>query len=398
MMDSVVSEAPLSRRDLLKAGSVSAALLAMLANPRFVFPAEAGGEELVPFLNMPQSRPGILDWETLDSWLTPADQVFAVSHYNIPEVAADRFRLEITGLVREPRSLSLDEVKALPADDQLMTLECAGNGASKGFMGAVYNSKWTGTRLLPLLEACGIRDEAIEVAFIGYDEQEETLRKGTKRELTFRVPFGRSLSLADVREINPLLAWERNGEPLAQANGAPLRLIVPGWYGVANVKWLRRIELRDTRYMGRFMARDYVTVRGERRGEDVVFTESSVGKMNLKSMVARVTRGPTVAGKIPCKAYGAVWGDGSPIDRVEVQVDGGAWQPARLDAEPRSQFSWTFFSIDLGSLPPGNHTIVSRGIDQQGRIQPTETDDEIALKKTYWEAYAQWPREIELSV
>ena len=387
----------MTRREWLQAGSASAALLAMLANPRFVFPAEEAAEELVPFLDMPQSRPGILDWETLDSWLTPQDQVFTVSHYGTPEVASDQYRLEVSGLVEQSKLLTLADVQALPRSDQLMTLECAGNGSSKGFMGAVFNSRWTGTRLLPLLESCGIKDDAIEVAFIGYDEQEETLRKDSKRELTFRVPFGRSLSLADVRRIDPLLAYERNGEPLAVGNGAPLRLIVPGWYGIANVKWLRRIQLRNTRYMGRYMARDYVTVRGERNGDDVVFTETSVGKLNLKSIIARVTRGPLQNGQVPCKAYGAVWGDGTEITRVEVQVDGGEWRPAKLDAEPQSQFSWTFFSIDLGGLPPGKHTLVSRGVDARGRSQPAATDDEIALKKTYWEAYAQWPREIELA-
>jgi hypothetical protein len=79
-----------------------------------------------------------------------------------------------------------------------------------------------------------------------------------------------------------------------------------------------------------------------------------------------------------------------------VKVDDGPWQPAKLDAEPKSQFCWRFFSIDLGSLPPGKHKVVSRGIDANGRIQPAAEDDEIALKRTYWEAYAQWPRDIEL--
>lgn len=392
-----MADCSLTRRELLKSASASTALLAMFANPRFVFPAESGQEELVPFLGMPQTRPGILDWETLDAWLTPADQVFAVSHYGVPKVASTAYQLDVVGLVERPRSLSLSEVQALPKSDQLMTLECSGNGSSKGFIGAVYNSNWTGTRLVPLLEQCGIKDDAIEVAFIGYDEQEETLRKGTRRELTFKVPFGRSLSLADVRAIDPLLAYQRNGDPLTTENGAPLRLIVPGWYGIANVKWLRRIELRSTRYMGRYMARDYVTVRGERNGDSVNYVETSVGKMNLKSIIARITRQPTVDGKIACKAYGAVWGDGTDIAKVEVQVDGGEWRAAKLDAEPRSQFSWTFFSIDLGALAPGKHTVVSRGVDANGRIQPAEDDDEIALKKTYWEAYAQWPREIELT-
>jgi DMSO/TMAO reductase YedYZ molybdopterin-dependent catalytic subunit len=143
---------------------------------------------------------------------------------------------------------------------------------------------------------------------------EETLRPGTTRELKIEVPFGRSLSLDDALRLPLLLAYERNGEPFERRNGAPLRLIVPGWYGIANVKWLRRIEVRNRRYMGRYMGRDYVTVRGERHGNEVVFVESSVTRMNLKSVVARVTRRPTKDGKVSLKAYGAVWGDGTPLE------------------------------------------------------------------------------------
>ncbi len=201
----------------------------------------------------------------------------------------------------------------------------------------------------------------------------------------------------DALKLNAILAYERNGQPLEKRNGAPLRLIIPGWYGVANVKWLKRIEVRDSRYMGRFMGRDYVTVRGERKDGEVVFVETSVSRMNLKSIVARVTRLSSKTGKgIPVKAYGAAWDDGTGIKGVEVQVDGGKWQPTTLDEKPRSQYSWVFFSIDLGRLSPGKHTIVSRAIDVNGNVQPSAEDDEITLKKTYWEAYQQWPREIEL--
>jgi len=386
---------PLATRRQVLQTSV-AGIAAVLASPRFVFPDQDDEEELVPFLNMPRTGPNRLDWETLDEWITPQDQVFSVQHYGIPELKTEAFKLEITGLVQRPKALTLDDLRRLPKKDQLMTLECSGNGTGKGFMNAIYNSKWTGTPLVPLLEACGIGENAKEIVFIGVDRQEETLRKDTERELKVEVPFGRSMSIEDVMAKQPLLAYLRNDEPLELRNGAPLRLIVPGWYGIANVKWLTRIEVRDTRYMGRYMARDYVTVRGEKRGGEVVFVETSVNKMNVKSIVARVTRRETADGLVPTKAYGAVWSDGTDIAKVEVKVDGGDWMPATLDAEPRAQFCWTFFSIDLGRLKPGQHTVVSRAIDVNGRVQPSEEDDEIALKKTYWEAYQQWPREIEL--
>jgi len=383
----------LSRRDVLKGGSAAVAwLMASMGSPEFVFPDQQEEEELVPFLNMPQAKPNMLDWETLDSWITPQDQVFSVSHYGEPEVDKANFALEVAGLVDKPVTLSMDDIRSRPKKDQLMTLECSGNGAGKGFMGAVYNSKWTGTPLAPLLTECGLKPEAQEVAFFGVDRKQEDIRKNVSVE----VPFGRSLSVEDALNPLALLAYERNGEPLEDRNGAPLRLIVPGLYGIANVKWLTRIEVRDRRYMGRFMARDYVTIRGERRDAEVTFVETSVLRMNLKSIVARVTRQATQGGQVPAKAYGAVWGDGTPIAKVEVKLDDGTWQKAKLDEQPQSKYCWRFFSIDLGALSPGKHTLVSRAIDANGRTQPAAEDDEIALKKTYWEAYQQWPREIEI--
>jgi DMSO/TMAO reductase YedYZ molybdopterin-dependent catalytic subunit len=228
--------------------------------------------------------------------------------------------------------------------------------------------------------------------FFGHDRKEETVRT-----VKVEVPFGRSMSVEDALGALPMLAYARNGQPLEGRNGAPLRLIMPGWYGIANVKWLRRIEVRNRRYMGRFMGRDYVTLRGERKDGEVVFVETSVARMNLKSIIAKVTRRQTRDGAVPARAYGAVWSDGTDVAKVEVKLDDGPWKPARLDAEPRSKYSWTFFSIELGALQPGKHVVVSRAGDVNGRIQPTAQDDEIALKKTYWEAYQQVPREFELA-
>ena len=384
-----------SRRTAIKTG-ITAAGAAAISLPSRAFPAESADEELTPFLDMPRTGPNRLDWETLDSWLTPQDQVFNVQHYGMPEIDEKNFKLEIDGLVKKPVVFTPAQLRDLPSKEQYMTLECSGNGASKGFINAIYNSKWTGTPLRPILEQCGIDPKAKEIVFIGADTKEETLRAKTRRELKIEVPFGRSMSMEDAMGQDLLLAYERNGKPIAHRNGAPIRLIVPGWYGIANVKWLTRIEVRDRRYMGRYMGRDYVTVRGERRGSEIMHVETSVGRMNLKSIIARITRRPTANGRVPLKAYGAAWGDGTEIQQVEVRVDDGKWLPAKLDAEPHKKFCWRFFSIDLGSVEPGKHTAVSRAIDVNDRVQPAAEDDEIALKKTYWEAYQQWPREIEV--
>ncbi len=388
----------MTRRQAIKTSAAATVMgWATSSFPAFVQANSDADEELVPFLNMPRSRPNSLDWETLDEWLTPIDQVFNVQHYGMPEFDATQYGLDITGLIDHPRTMTLEEIKSLPQKTIQATFECSGNGSSKGFMNAVYNSEWVGADLAELLKSCEIQTGAIETAFIGYDRKEETLRKGTRRELTVEVPFGRSLSMDDALGLGAILAYQRNGEPLEHRIGAPVRLIVPGWYGIANVKWLRRIEVRDRRYMGRYMGRDYVTVRGERHGSVIEFIETSVTRMHTKSIVARVTRKPTADGKIPLKAYGAVWSDGTPIDSVEVKVDDGSWQKATLAKTPWSKFSWIFFEIDLGAVSPGPHVVVSRGIDANGDAQPSADDDEIALKRTYWEAYQQWPREIEVS-
>ena len=233
-----------------------------------------------------------------------------------------------------------------------MTLECSGNGASKGFMGAVFNGKWSGTPLASILKACVLKPEATEIVFFGVDRKAETIRK-----VTVETPFARSLSVEHAMNPLALLAYEREGKPLELRNGAPLRLIYPGLYGIANVKWLHRIEVRNQRFMGRFMGRDYVTLRGEKKNGEVVFVETSVLRMNLKSMIAPVTRGDTKDGLIATKAYGAVWSDGTDIKTVEVKVDDDPWRTASLDKEPRSKYCWTFFSIDLGGLKPGKHRL-----------------------------------------
>src|SRR6266436_1706675 len=330
-----------TRREILKAG-LGGIGLCMTGLPfrALAFPPPQPDEEPVPFLGMPRTGDKSLDWETLTDWLTPQDQAFNVQHYGIPEFEAKDFKLEITGQVAKPMTFTMDDVKTLPSMDQLMTLECSGNGSSKGFMNAVYNSRWTGTPLAPLLKKCKIDSKAKEIVFYGMDRKKETLRPGTNRELTVEVPFGRSISIDDATKLPLLLAFERNGEPLEKRNGAPLRLIVPGWYGIANVKWLTRIEVRDRRYMGRFMGRDYVTVRGERRGKEIVYVETSVARMNLKSIVARVTRRPTQSGAIPLKAYCVAWNDGTEIEKVEIRVDGGKWRTAVPDAKPQSKYCW----------------------------------------------------------
>jgi DMSO/TMAO reductase YedYZ molybdopterin-dependent catalytic subunit len=341
---------------------------------------------LIPFLDV-QPAGKMLSWEQLASWITPNGLVFSVSHYGTPVVDANKWQLEISGLIRRPVTLSLAELKARKRKSVTATLECSGNSSNPGFMGAIGNVKWTGTPLAPLLKECGLLDRAIEIVFFGADEKVETIR-----DKEYLQNFARSLSRTDALRDDIILAYEMNGEPLEQGHGAPLRLIVPGWFGIAWVKWLTRIEALDRRYMSKYMAREYVTIRGEERNGRSIWRETSVGPMDVKSIIARAVR--LKDGTI--RLRGAAWTDGTPLRRVELKIDEGGWLGVRLDEKNRSKYSWTFWNYDWRNPAPGDHTVVSRALDAEGRSQPAADDPEIKLKRTYWEANQQWPRKIRI--
>ena len=178
----------------------------------------------------------------------------------------------------------------------------------------------------------------------------------------------------------------RQGLPQAEF---PLRLIAPGWYGVANVKWLQKIEVRSRRLMNRFMARDYVTLRKETIDGEEVWSESSVGRSLLKSAPARVVHSDGAY-----RIEGAAWG--KPIAKVEVQIDDGSWQEATLSTENVRRFSWRFWSLDWANAEPGEYSITARAIDSEGNIQPAADDPLLTNKITYWESNGQITRRVEI--
>jgi DMSO/TMAO reductase YedYZ molybdopterin-dependent catalytic subunit len=349
------------------------------------YPLFAQSEQVLRFADTKPFVPEkpLLIWEELTSWLTPSNQLFHVAHYGRPEVDPAQWRLELGGLFTKPRSFTLKDLQALPRREIVTTLECSGNPPAGGMIG---NCRWAGTPLVPLLKAAGIPREAIEVVFFGADSAVEKIRGGE-----YPQQFARSLSIEDALNSNALLAYELNGAPLDRNHGAPLRLVTPGLYGVAWVKWLSRIELHDRRFLGRFMGRDYVTIRGEKRGDQIIWRETSVLRMNLKSVVARAVRRPD--GSI--LVTGAAWSDGVPIRRVEIRIDDGPWQTTQLSSEgARDPFTWRFWSYVWRGAPPGEHVLVSRAIDAKGRIQPAPDDPFISLKRTYWEANQQAARKL----
>jgi DMSO/TMAO reductase YedYZ molybdopterin-dependent catalytic subunit len=378
-----------SRRELLLGGSAGLLLLqaSWLVH---AFPSRPG-EQVVPWLDQPGANPsgGVVEnlqaWENLSSFITPNDQFFRVSHYDKPVIEEKKWNLEITGMVRKPMALPLADVKARQRQEVIYTIECGGNHGFPWFTSGIGTAKWGGTPLAPLLKQAGVMDRGTEVVFWGADSGTEVIR-----DMKLPQHFARSMSLPDAMNSNNLLCYQMNGAPLPQPHGAPVRLIAPGWYGIANVKWLHRIEVRDSRFMGRFMARDYVTIREEQRNGNVEAVETSVGRALLKSAPARVTRKDG-----QYRIVGAAWG--GPIARVEVQVDGGPWRPATIDRSEQGKFAWSFWSIDWPNVAPGEHTVTSRAIDIHGTVQPGMDDPRITTKKTYWESNGQVSRRIQVA-
>ncbi len=377
---------PIPRRQVLIQGGAAAAGLAVL--PTDIFRGWLAGfdqEAVIPWVQRPHpgltERMNILNWEELDSWITPVSQMFRVGHYGLPVIAESDWNLDIGGLVDQPRTFSLADLRARPRQEVVFTLECSGNRGRPSFIGGVHNARWSGTRLADVLAEAGVQEDGIEVVFFGADEGEEEIRGNTVTQ-----NFARSLSLEDAMNPDIILAYEVNGEPLPTEHGFPLRVIAPGWYGIANVKWLTRIELRDRRFMGKFMARDYVTLRAEERDGETVWTETSVGRVNINSVPAKVTRngdGYTI--------HGAAWG--ADIASVEVRVDEGPWQAATLGEGRGDPYTWTFWRMDWDAAP-GRHAIVSRAIDADGNVQPAADDPMLVNKRTYWESNGQLTRNV----
>ena len=227
--------------------------------------------------------------------------------------------------------------------------------------------------------------EHLEVVFFGTDKGEVTIR-----DIKMQQNFARSMSLADAMNPDNLLCYEMNGATLPAPNGFPLRLITLGWYGIANVKWLKGIEVRDTRFMSLLMGRDYVTIREEEHNGETRWIETSVGRALIKSAPAKVTRNDS-----GYRIIGAAWG--APIDRVEVRIDQGPWKPAIIDHSEEAEYAWKIWSLDWANPSPGEHTVTSRAISTTGQIQPAMDDPLIAKKHTYWESNGQVTRRIRIS-
>ncbi len=383
-----------TRRDILR-GGLAIAGLGVIGLPEWALPVIAQGETLVPFTDIPDNvrwevppDRRTLDLRTIDGPLTPAAQFATTQHYGHPDVDMTTYKLKVSGLVDRPVQFTLDELKKMGNSELVAGFECSGNrGPLQGLCG---NGRWTGLPLKKVLDAAGVKASAREFVFFGAD-------KGVDEEVEWRtakykidVPFGRSLPREKALSPELFLAHSLNGAPLTRHQGAPLRLIVPGWYGVANVKWLSQIHIQQDAYLGKYQARWYRTVRGEMIDGEMKYMETAVTHMNLKSFIGRVTRSGT-----ECKVVGVVLNDGTPVKSVEVKVDEGPWQAAVLDPTTKDKYGWKLFTYTWKDPAPGAHTLVSRVTDVTGAVQPTAMD--LENKKSFLEENSQAPRKVMVS-
>jgi DMSO/TMAO reductase YedYZ molybdopterin-dependent catalytic subunit len=300
------------------------------------------------------------------SWITRNDRFFVRSHLPVPTVDPASYRLEISGLVRSPASMSLADLRALPQIEAVYTLECAGNGrglfraattsGTQWERGAVGTAAWKGIKLLFLLRRAQLLPEAKHVWF-------EAADVGTLPEVP---PFLRSIPLEKAMDDKTLLALSMNGEPLPRLHGGPVRAVVPGWYGMASTKWVTKVRVEDRPSDNHFMAKGYRYVYP---GEGPL--QLPVEEMRVKSVITRPLEGAREApGKV--RIQGFAWAGEAGVRLVEVSADQGkSWQPAGFMGETEP-LAWRTWATELEFTSPARVTVMARATDGKGEVQPVE--------------------------
>jgi sulfane dehydrogenase subunit SoxC len=293
---------------------------------------------------------------------TPPGLFYVRSHYDPPAAGSGSWRLRLGGAVERARTFELAELGSMPRVRRTVTLECAGNGRRRmqpvppgtpWDLGAVSTAEFGGVPLHSLLLPSGVAADAVEVLFRGED--------GAPGE----PPYERSLPLAVALQPDVLVATEMNGEPLPEEHGHPVRLVVPGWYAMASVKWLAAIEVRTEPFHGHFQTADYVYLE-----EDGIREGTPVTRMRVRSVIASPAADRVLEpGRMEVR--GTAWSGDAAVVRVDVSTDGGAaWAPAQLEP-PTEPFAAQPWRLDW-TATPGAHTLIARAADAAGNVQPLD--------------------------
>jgi DMSO/TMAO reductase YedYZ molybdopterin-dependent catalytic subunit len=307
--------------------------------------------------------------EALRYDVTPVGLHYLLVHFDVPEAPAD-WRLHVDGLVDRPLSLSLDELRARPVVRRVVTMECAGNGRARlephvvsqpWISGAVGTGEWGGAELAPLFAEAGMRDGAVEVLFAALDRG---IDGGVEQF------YERSLTVADALAGDALLAYELNGAPLPPQHGFPLRLVVPGWYGMTSVKWLERITVLDRPFEGYQQTHAY-RFRRDEDDEGEPLTRMWPRSLMVPPGVPDFLTRRRFLAPGPCQLEGRAWSGLAPVSAVEVSPDAGTtWSPAWLGPPP-DRWAWSRWTFNW-DFEPGDYELLCRARDEAGNEQPLE--------------------------
>jgi len=298
----------------------------------------------------------------------PSSLFYRRNHFPYPKLTSENYRFPITGLVRHPRIFSWNDLKRLPSKTLKVVLECSGNKRSffepKTFgeqweKGAISQGEWRGVPLRTLLEITGIEKEAEEVIVEGYDY-------GYRSDLDRLYPYARSLPLEKAVHPDTLIAYEYNNEPIPFKHGFPFRLIVPQWYAMASVKWIKQIHITNTAFKGAFQTIDYVYYPSRENDEGAY----PVTTMNVNSTIQSPLDMEILnTGRHTIR--GIAWTGIGSISNIEVSIyDGETWNKMRIEASPCKSYEWCTWAYEWDVSRKGEYIIKSRAIDSYNRSQP----------------------------
>src|SRR5436189_595621 len=308
--------------------------------------------------------------EALRGDITPTELHYVRSNFAVP---AHDGTLEVGGAVASPATLTLDDLRAMPAVERAVTLECAGNGrldmrplpvGEPWGDYAVSTARWRGALLHEVLERAHPAPGGVEVRFRGADHGAYHLRPVLAETSRSALTFERSLALAHATDpaASILIAYEMNGEPLRPDHGAPFRVIAPQWYAVASVKWLKRIDVLTEQYAGEFQTGHYIYQWPDRPHE-------AVRLMRVRARITDPAPGTTItAGTHTVR--GKAWSGTGPVTQVDVCFTGeGDWHPAELEP-PKGPYHWQDWSFQWDATTAGRHSLRARATDAAGNVQP----------------------------